>query len=135
MPSYSITVHASGPVFDGTSVPAGMDFVNQATKRLQVTGADWIRIDANAMDRSGRGGTGRAADGLTLYDRSTERVIFGDMVKGQVWWPWLEGTSKRNASTGFRGYHTFRKTRQRLSDHLQEIVKPLVDAYVRQMGG
>jgi len=70
--------------------------------RLAETAADWIRTDANAMDRSGRGGTGRAAAGVTVSSRSA--VAFGsgagaeawsgsssvNMVKGQVWWPWLE---------------------------------------------
>lgn len=135
MPSYHVEVKASGPLFDGRAPAYSHDFINQATQRLQQTGADWIRTDAQAMDRSGRGGTGRAAAGVKLSTRGDARVIYGDMVKGQVWWPWLEGTSKRNRTTRFGGYHTFRATRRKLADHLQEIVRPLLDELVRKLGG
>lgn len=135
MPSYHITVKAEGPLFDGRAVAASHEFLNKATQRLAETGRDWIMIDANAMDRSGRGGTGRAAAGVLIYDRGDGRAIFGEMNAGQVWWPWLEGTSKRNRSTRFGGYHTFRKTRQRLADHLQDIVRPLLDEFLAKIGG
>jgi hypothetical protein len=142
MATYSIHADLSGPIPDGAAPHIVRDFSERATERLAETAADWIRIDANAMDRSGRGGTGRAAAGVTVSSRSAvafaggvERVVFGDMVKGQVWWPWLEGTSQRNRSVRFKGYHTFRKNRAKLEEHLQAIVQPLADDMVRQLGG
>src|SRR6185437_4824054 len=135
MPDYRITVKASGPLFDGMA-PARIDeFMHKATRRVAETGQDWIKIAANEMDRSGRGGTGRAAEGVVLYERDVGYAIFGEMKEGDVWWPWLEGTSQRNTSTRFKGYHTFRSVRMRLSQHLQEIVRPLVDDLIRELGG
>jgi hypothetical protein len=144
MAKYTVRVDLSGPIPDGAAPHIVNDFSEKATLRLAETAQDWIKVDANAMDKSGRGGTGRAAEGVTLSSRtsvafgvggSVTRVVFGEMIKGQVWWPWLEGTSKRNRSTHFTGYHTFRKNRAKLEDHLQEIIRPLVDDMVRQLGG
>jgi hypothetical protein len=144
MPTYSIHADLSGPIPDGAAPHIVRDFSERATERLAETAADWIRIDANAMDRSGRGGTGRAAAGVTVSSRSAmafaggggvERVVFGEMIRGQVWWPWLEGTSQRNRSTRFKGYHTFRNNSRKLDEHLQEIIRPLVEDMVRQLGG
>jgi hypothetical protein len=143
MPTYTVRADLSGPIPDGAGPHIVRDFAEKATTRLAETAADWIRIDANAMDKSGRGGTGRAAAGVTVSSRETvagigatvEAVVFGEMIRGQVWWPWLEGVSKRNRSTRFSGYHTFRKARGRLEENVQEIIRPLVDDMVRQLGG
>jgi len=135
MPTYGINVQASGPMFDGRAIQAGHEFINSATQRLAETGADWIRIDAQAMDRSGRGGTGRAAAGVEVQTRGTGHAIWGATRQGDVWWPWLEGLSKRNRTTRFGGYHTFRTASRKLKDHLQDIVAPLLGEYVRKMGG
>jgi hypothetical protein len=143
MATYTVRADLSGPIPDGAAPHIVNDFSEKATLRLAETAADWIRIDANAMDKSGRGGTGRAAAGVTVSSRSIgaafggqfQAVVFGEMIRGHVWWPWLEGTSKRNRSTHFSGYHTFRKNRTKLEDHLQEIIRPLVDDMIRQLGG
>ena len=135
MPAYDLHVNGSGPIIEGRAPEIVRQFMADATLRVAQTGQDWIRLDADAMDRSGRGGTGRAAAGVLLKGGGDQRVIWGDMVKGEVWWPWLEGVSKRNATTRFGGYHTFRKTRQRLEQHLAEILRPLVDEMIRRLDG
>lgn len=42
--------------------------------------------------------------------------------------PWLEGTSDRNESTSFKGYHAFRRARQQLEAQVPQ----LTDAVVRR---
>jgi hypothetical protein len=135
MPSYGLRVDASGPLFDGRGEAAITRFRHDAARKLADTGRDWIRIAAQEMDRSGRGGTGRAAEGVIIYERDAGYAIFGEMKEGVVWWPWLEGTSQRNRSTRFKGYHTFRTTRRRLEDHMGEIIRPELDELRRGLGG
>jgi hypothetical protein len=135
MPSYGIHVDASGPLFDGRGEAAIARFKDAAARKLADTGRDWIRIAAMEMDRSGRGGTGRAAQGVIIYERDVGYAIFGEQTEGVVWWPWLEGTSQRNRSTRFKGYHTFRTTRRRLADHMGEIIRPELDDLRRDLGG
>src|SRR5262249_19747313 len=120
---YDIHVRASGPIFEGRAPALIDEFMHRATLRLAETGRDWIRIDANEMDRSGRGGTGRAAAGVQLDPFDHGWVISGGIREGEYAWPWLEGTSKRNRTTRFGGYHTFRTTRRKLSDHTAEIIQ------------
>tara|TARA_Y100000310_G_scaffold50965_1_gene47026 strand:- start:2512 stop:2961 length:450 start_codon:yes stop_codon:yes gene_type:complete len=47
---------------------------------------------------------------------------------GVEYGPWLEGTSSRNATTRFKGYHVWRKTKQ----WLQEQVKPVLRKRVQR---
>lgn len=131
-----VSTYGKGPLSDGRAGAAVEEFTTAAAKRIARTGRDWIRVEAMAMDRSGRGGTGRAAAGVLVQDRGPGlEAIWGSMVEGQVWWPWLEGTSKRNRSTSFKGYHTFRRTRRLLSDHALDITASLADDMTRRMGG
>lgn len=41
---------------------------------------------------------------------------------GVIYGPWLEGVGSRNATTRFKGYATFRKTRQELEAKAHEVM-------------
>lgn len=136
MPRFKITVEAKGPVFDGVADRVMHDVVGAAVAELADIGQTDIKIAANAMDKSGRGGTGRAAAGVQVLDRGEfTKVIWGDMVEGQVWWPWLEGTSKRNRSTGFKGYHAFRTERFRLGHYAPQVLEAKLAERIGEIGG
>lgn len=124
-----------GPIFDGRAQVAVKEFEAAVTREAAEIGRDWIRIAAMAMDKSGRGGTGRAAAGVLLNPIPDGWRIFGAMVKGQVWWPWLEGDSRRNLSTRFRGYHAFRTAKFKLQRTVPAIAELKMAEYLPQMGG
>ena len=128
-------VKVSGPIFDGVADHVIEKVLHDTNKDLGEMGRDWIRIDANEMDRSGRGGTGRAAAGVTLTERPGGYRIFGEMKQGEVWWPWLEGSTSRNRSTRFKGYHTFRKTAKRLDDVAADTLQRHLAAHMGEIGG
>ena len=130
-----ITVHTSGPLFSGWAEAEAAKVVEAAGKELADTGGRDIKAAADAMDRSGRGGTGRAAAGVITRRRPYGWLIYGDMIKGQVWWPWLEGSSKRNSDTRFRGYHTFRKESARLRATAGDVMEKHLAEHIRSMGG
>ncbi|MGH3402671.1 MAG: hypothetical protein ACRDRJ_09215 [Streptosporangiaceae bacterium] len=125
----------SGPLFDGTADAAARDFVNSLAAEVAAIGRDWIKLDTQRMDKSGRGGTGAAAGGVQLTGSGGSYTISGGIRKGEYAWPWLEGTSKRNESTGFKGYHTFRRTRLRMRTQVTPFAQAQMEKYITQMGG
>src|SRR5690242_17676851 len=137
MSSFKVTAHVrvSGPIVDGSAETALHDWLRATVEELTSRGTRRIRAAADAMDRSGRGGTGRAAAGLIIYDRDLTQTIFGEMKKGEVWWPWLEGTSSRNRTTRFKGYHTFRDTARGLDDEAGRVAEEKLAEYLPRMGG
>lgn len=128
-------IKISGPLFDGQAEQAAKEFTDSLAREVAEIGRDWIKIEAHGMDKSGRGGTGRAAGGVHMAGSNGAYVISGGLSKGEYAWPWLEGDSKRNQSTGFKGYHTFRRTRQRMRRQVTPYAQQLLLKYLPQMGG
>lgn len=54
---------------------------------------------------------------------------------GVVYGGWLEGVSRRNATTRFKGYRTFRIVKQELDRDKEMIAKPIVTRLVRELNG
>lgn len=127
----------SGPLFDGRADEAVKQWLDDTKMEVANIGADWIRLAALAMDKSGRGGTGHAAEAVHVsrFGAFNDVRIFGGMVKGEVWWPWLEGDSQRNIGSKFKGYHTFRLTRLRLRRYVTPIAQKRLEEFIGRMGG
>ena len=62
-------------------------------------------------------------------------TISGGIAKGRYAWPWLEGTSKRNQTTGFKGYKTFHRTQLRLRKQALPFAESRMKEYIERMGG
>jgi hypothetical protein len=52
---------------------------------------------------------------------------------GVVYGPWLEGTSSRNGSTRFKGYHTFRQVLQRMDQKAEQVADHAIAAAVKKI--
>lgn len=104
----NITVTVRGPLFDSDPEGVVQAALEDLTASIANQGQAIIKSKAAKFNKSGRGGSGAAADAVTTRVESTTAVITGQSSKGEAWWPWLEGTSKRNQSTRFKGYFTFR---------------------------
>lgn len=63
-----------------------------------------------------------------LHQNLQEMVTDGGIIYG----PWLEGVSKRNAATRFKGYFTFRRVTQAVQTKVNEIAQK---ALSRRIGG
>lgn len=133
MPVTRVTL--TGPIFDGRAAAAAKDFTDSLSNEIAQIGRDWIRLDTVRMNKSGRGDTGRAAGGVMLTGGNGSYIISGGIHEGQFAWPWLEGTSKRNLSTGFKGYHTFRRTRLRMKKQVTPFAQARIEEYLLRMGG
>jgi hypothetical protein len=130
MPTSRINVIVSGPLFDGRADAAVRDWLD-ATKR-EIADMGVKELDAIVMDKTGRG-TGHYQSQITTRVVSYNDVLITDPV---IYGPWLEGTSKRNSSTRFKGYHLWRRTRLRLRRTFKDVAqKKLEEHYLRMMGG
>lgn len=125
----------SGPLFGGQAAAAAADFTDSLAHEIAEIGRDWIRLDTARMNKSGRGDTGRAAAGVELTGGNGSYIISGGIRKGEFAWPWLEGVSKRNASTGFKGYGSFRRTRLRMRKQVTPFAQQRIEEYLARMGG
>lgn len=105
-------VEAGGPIFDGRADGLLAQWANRTASELGQAGEAELR--AFPMDSTGRARGGFQSNVHAMTDGPVSRIR-GPMITGVTWSPWLEGTSKRNRSTGFGGYHLFRKTRLSLA--------------------
>lgn len=128
------SVRRYGPIFDGRAEIAVKEFEAAVTREAAEIGRDMLRVAALGMDKSGKV-TGAAAAGVLLNPWPGGWQIFGAMEKGRVWWPWLEGVSRRNTGSKFKGYHAFRATRYRLNKAIPAIAEMKLAEYLPQMGG
>jgi hypothetical protein len=94
---------------------------------------------------AGRGEAGRRPGSrqrtAVVRDEQSEIVTstlqYGDILVHDpvVYGPWLEGTSKRNRSTRFKGYHLWRLTRQRVQERAPEIAQAKIPELIAKLDG
>jgi hypothetical protein len=132
MPRTRVNVNVSGPLFDGRMDATVVQWLDATKKDVADLGVQEIQQRALKFNRSGRG-TGHYATTI-----STRMVSYGDQLindGGIVYGPWLEGASKRNSSTRFKGYHQFRRTRTRLRKLYGEVAQQKLTEFIGRMGG
>jgi hypothetical protein len=133
MPRSRVNLNLSGPLFDGTLEPVVTEWLDQTKKDVADLGVLSIKEIAVKMDRSGRG-TGHYMSVINTRQVSPYNdQLINDT--GIVYGPWLEGTTKRNNSTRFKGYHQFRRTRARLRKQYGEIAQRKLAEFISRMGG
>ena len=132
--SFKVTVDANvqGPLASGEADRALSDWATATAKALGDEGRGMLA--SFPMNKSGRSRGGFQAN-LKVLQRGPEATIPGPMIKGVTWSPWLEGTSKRNSSTRFKGYHLFRSTRQTLQKRAPEVGQRELDKIMPRLGG
>jgi hypothetical protein len=124
-------VRPSGPIADGLAGAVMEKFTEAARQAIADEGARMLR--EFPMNKTGRS-TGGFRTNLHVLQGSTVRIR-GGLVTGTTWAPWLEGTSRRNSTTSFKGYHLFRKTRLELDRKAGEIAEAKLQDYLPQLGG
>ena len=131
--SVTAYVDCQGPLFDGTAEKV----VGELTTEIAKRGAEWAQDDLRGkpMDKTGRA-HGAFQANLRVVQKSAGFAVPGPMIRGVTWAPWLEGISKRNKSTRFKGYRPFSKTRAELEDSkAQEIADQALEEYLPRLGG
>lgn len=130
----NVTVRVHGPLFDGQADAALTQWLDTTRRDLADQAAAIVRSKAARMNKTGRGGTGRAAAAVQVTYGAVP-VVTGHSSRGSVWWPWLEGTSRRNTTTPFRGYHAFRTARMVTQARAKKLAEAKLAGYLPRMGG
>jgi hypothetical protein len=119
----SIEVTRTGPLFDGRAEAAARDIVNEMEDEVAELGVDLVRV---RLSRVLKNPTGYYRSKVTAIDGrvTDQRVVYG---------PWLEGTGSRNKKTKFKGYHTFRLTRQELDSKVPDVADRVVPKHLEKM--
>lgn len=125
-----VIVH--GPLFDGQAAAAVRQWLEVTRKHVADEGV--LELKAFPMDKTGRA-RGGFEDRLHRVTRGDTEAIPGPMERGVVWSPWLEGTTRRNETTRFKGYHLFRKTQAKLARNWRRDAQAELGKYIGMMGG
>jgi hypothetical protein len=120
-----IIAHKHGPVFDGRWAPELRTYINEAKREIAVLGLRQIQARDDAVFKHP---TGNYQSHLGIDVMPAMNQLITD--HGIVYGPWLEGTSQRNHSTRFKGYHTFRYVFQRLRKAATPVMQAKLDKLV-----
>jgi glucan biosynthesis protein len=126
---FNVSIHKSGPVFDGRAARAGRDYAEALEEDL----ADQVVTELHKeFDIHFKHPTGYYKSQVKVRNGSGEKEIHDG---GVVYGPWLEGVGSRNfPTTRFRGYASFRRVFQRVDRRAKRYAERLLQArYLRRM--
>jgi len=125
-----INVDFSGPVFDGRADQAIRELKRDIISDLAAQGySEWMQ----RLNASIRHPTPYYETQITVSRIGDDSAIVND--RGIIYGPWLEGTSRRNQTTRFKGYASRRRAIQALAAKVPALVRYSVDRCVNRMGG
>lgn len=128
-----VDCRVDGPLANGEAEKAAQEWAENTTQRIADEG---VKILGGwPMDKTGRARGGFQDELKTVRVSPTSTRIPGPTDRGVTFAPWLEGSSKRNTSTKFSGYHLFRKTRTQLNKLATGIAQEELDKVLPRMGG
>lgn len=113
----------SGPLFDS----ADMILSIWGDELAAEMGRDGLAEISKIMDQSFKNPT-PYYETQVMYEPFNGGGMIHD--RGIVYGPWLEGVSARNATSRFKGYHMFRRTKQYLQERpatLERLERILID--------
>ena len=104
-----VIVRASGPLFDGTASALVQRYTQAGGEEV----ARWAEGEVQrVLEQVLRNPTGYYQSQVRVNRVSNDSFAITD--GGVVYGPWLEGVSRRNAETRFKGYGTFRRVAKRV---------------------
>lgn len=141
---FGVTVDATGPVFDGRAEAAAARYAQDIQQVIGDHGKAMIRAylptvyqyPRNPASLGWHGSKNHFIPGY--YESVIHTLDVGNAVLIHdtpcVYGPWLEGVGSRNATTRFKGYHTFRIIGQLLESTVaRDIAYAELPRYVEEM--
>jgi hypothetical protein len=113
-------VNLIGPMFDGRAIHQ-MDVITKAVEE-RVAHAALEQVQRN-LDQSIRHPTPYYETRIAVFRHNDHMVVWD---QGVIYGPWLEGTSRRNMTTRFKGYSSFRRATQTVQGKVTELAEPVV---------
>lgn len=134
MPRSIVRVYADtkthGPLFDLRANAAARDWVDASKKDVAQLAVNTLH---DVATRRFKVNTGHYESMIQTQNMSYNDVRIHD--DGIIYGPWLEGTSKRNTSTRFKGYHLWRRARLEARKQSIPITQRKLDEFIGRMGG
>lgn len=130
MPGFrvNITTTQKGTVFDAARTRRmGEELVANINEAMAVEGVNRVKARLSTVLRNP---SGFYESRIAVERRVTYRGVYD---RGVLYGGWLEGVDRRNATTRFKGYHTFRLVKQELQADMKQIAQPVVNKYIEQM--
>ena len=113
-------VTASGPIFNGTAQGILRDSQRAMSEKVAKAAQRHIQTIGRRDFRY------HVKPATHFYENNIEvdRISDGHLVHANqvIYGAWIEGTSSRNASTRFKGYHLFRRATQEVQNRLGDIL-------------
>lgn len=122
-----MTVSFSGPLFDGTAgrqLRAGADAAEQ---EVAVAARDAVR---DVIRQRARSRTGYYESRVRVENAGEGAVVDAS---GLVYDDWLQGTSRRNATSSFKGYQQWDRARVEVDAKATAIVQKALAPYIEKM--
>lgn len=116
----SIEVKYEGPLFDGQAAEAITRAIGDLDRELAQRAVDLIQAKLKADLKHP---TGRYQRAVSMTNRDDSIVVSAGSI---VYGPWLEGVSRRNNATRFKGYAAFRTAAQKLQAEAGDIAADLI---------
>jgi hypothetical protein len=136
-----IKVEISGPLFDRGN-PILKKWATRFVKVLLEIGEDRLNDvlrprPAGVFLSVSEAKKGRASKGIYRQKLKRDQDGLSGLLHDSNWiyGPWLEGTSDRNKSTRFKGYASFRKTRDWLDKRKDKVGDALKHKIIRELTG
>jgi hypothetical protein len=140
-PGFTINVIVSGPMFGGTFAaeqplfghplaPIIGEFLREAERRVAEQGLAEVH---QLLDRYIKHPTPYYETQIMVQQLQGGGAIVHD--RGIIYGPWLEGISRRNQTTRFKGYASFRKGTQALRARVPALIQYTLNHYLPRMGG
>ena len=119
-----LEVSITGPVFNGMARAAMAGMVDEMQYHVAAQGLANVSM---FLDRSIQHPTPYYETQVTVQRLADDWVVHD---RGIVYGPWLEGTSHRNQSTSFKGYHSFRRATEQLRNQIPQLIAPILNRWL-----
>lgn len=126
-PSVNVSVKLTGPLLTGHDLTVIRSFLLEAEDEVAQQASSYVHQYLNTSIRHP----------TPYYETQiTTQRLAGDAVvhdRGIVYGPWLEGTGSRNATTSFKGYHSFKRAAASTQKDVARLVLAVMRRYIGRM--
>jgi len=129
-----IMLAQSGPLFDGRAATACQDLTEELVTAVATEGKNRL---VGRMALTYRHPTPYYWTQVHVVRVTALRARVDDARSGRpmIYGPWLEGTSRRNASSRFKGYRIWAAVRAALPTHIPAVAARVSGPYLARMRG
>lgn len=122
-----IEVNLRGPLFTGAAPAIMRAMLDDIATEVADEGTDRVRAETQVF----KAPTGRWKSGLETRQEGNGRAVVA--APGLVYDRWLEGVSRRNQTTRFKGYRLFQNTLHYLRRRGPELAERAVASHIRRL--